>query len=310
MMKRDFISITDAGNRLSSLITSAVKLKAELRRGTGHVKQKPLSGMNVGLIFEKSSTRTRVSFEVGINQLGGNALYLSSKDLQMGRGETVADTARVLSRYVDCLVYRAYENRLMRELAGHSTVPVVNALDDTEHPCQILADLMTIREKFGKLKGLKLAYVGDGNNVCHSLMLGAAMSGVNFVAATPSAYAPSEKIGQMAASISLENRCSIEVITDPQIAVRKANVVYTDVWVSMGQEAEKDEKEKVFMPFQVNSRLMALADSHAIVMHCLPAHRGMEITDDVLDGRQSVVFDQAENRLHAQKALLVWLMKR
>ncbi len=308
-MKKDFISITDAGNRLNSLIINALKLKGELKRNTGHLRLKPLRNRNVALIFEKPSTRTRVSLEVGINQLGGNALYLSSRDLQMGRGETVADTARVMCRYVDCIVYRAYENSMVRELAEHSSVPVINALDDVEHPCQVLADLMTIKEKFGKLKGLKLAYVGDGNNVCNSLMLGSAMVGMNFIAATPSAYAPPEKIGQMAASISLETRCSVEVITDPELAVKKANIIYTDAWVSMGQDAEKGEKEKLFVPYQVNSRLLSHADRKAIVMHCLPAHRGLEITDDVIDGKQSVVLDQAENRLHAQKALLLWLMK-
>lgn len=309
-MKKDFISITDAGSSLNSLIANAVKLKGELRKNSGHMRLKPLKNKNVAMIFEKSSTRTRVSFEVGVNQLGGNAIYLSSKDLQMGRGETVADTAKVLSRYVDCIVYRAFENRLVRELADNSSVPVINALDDLEHPCQILADLMTVKQKFGKLRGLKMAYVGDGNNVCHSLMLGAAMAGMNFIAATPHAYAPSEKIGQMAASISLENKCSVEVVTEPEIAVKKANVVYTDVWVSMGQEAEREEKEKLFSPYQVNSRLMSLADRKAIVMHCLPAHRGLEITDEVIDGPQSAVFDQAENRLHAQKSLLMWLMKK
>lgn len=309
-MKRDFISITDAGKSLNTLISSAIRLKGELKRGTGHLSARPLKNRNVGMIFEKSSTRTRVSFEVGVDQLGGNALYLSSSDLQMGRGESVADTARVLSRYVDCLVYRAYENRMVRELADHSTVPVVNALDNVEHPCQVLADLMTIRERFGKLRGLRLAYVGDGNNVCHSLMLGAAMAGVSFIAATPAAYAPSERIGQLAASISLENGCTVETITDPELAVRKANVVYTDVWVSMGQESEREEKERAFMSYQLNSRLLSLADRRAIVMHCLPAHRGLEITDEVIDGPRSAVFDQAENRLHAQKALLLWLMKR
>lgn len=308
-MKKDFLSITDAGKSLGSLLSSALRLKKELREGSAQSSRLPLKGKNFAMIFEKSSTRTRVSFEVGINQLGGHALYLSSKDLQMGRGETVTDTARVLSRYVDGLIYRAFENSMMKALAENSTVPVINALDDVEHPCQILADLLTIREKFGKLKGLRVAYVGDGNNVCHSLMLGAAMSGMNFIAATPHGYAPSERIGQMAAAISLDNKCSVEVITDPQVAVRKANVVYTDVWVSMGQESEAEEKEKTFRPYQVNSKLLSAADSKAIVMHCLPAHRGLEITDDVIDGRQSVVFDQAENRLHAQKALLLWLMK-
>lgn len=310
MMKRDFLSITDAGKSLGSLLASATKLKKELKEKTGHVRQHPLKGKNVAMIFEKSSTRTRVSFEVGINQLGGHALYLSSKDLQMGRGETVPDTARVLSRYVDCIVYRAFENSMMKALAENSTVPVINALDDLEHPCQVLADLLTIREKFGKLKGLRLAYVGDGNNVCHSLMLGAAMSGMNFIAATPQGYAPSERIGQMAASISLENKCSVEVINDPQVAVRRANVIYTDVWVSMGQESEAEEKERIFRPYQVNMGLLSGADRKAIIMHCLPAHRGLEITDEVMESGQSVVFDQAENRLHAQKALLLWLMKR
>ncbi len=310
MQKKDFISITDAGRGLNSLITGALRLKKELNEGSGHVRSRPLKGKNIGLIFEKSSTRTRVSFEVGINQLGGNSMYLNSRDLQMGRGETIADTARVLSRYLDCLVYRAFDNRAVKELASNASIPVINALDDLEHPCQILADLMTIREKFGRLKGIRMAYVGDGNNVCHSLMLGAAMAGMNFTAATPPGYAPSENIGQMAASISLDSGCTIQSIDDPELAVRKADVIYTDVWVSMGQESEREEKERAFSRYQVNTHLLSLAAKRAIVMHCLPAHRGLEITGDVLDGPQSVVFDQAENRLHAQKALLLRLLKK
>lgn len=308
-MKKDFISVTDAGNSLNSLLVSAGRLKAELKGGSGHIRSAPLKHRNVGMIFEKSSTRTRVSFEVGVDQLGGHALYLNANDLQLGRGETVPDTARVLSRFVDCIVYRAFDHEKMKELAQYSSVPVVNALDDVEHPCQTLADLQTIRERFGRLKGLRLAYVGDGNNVCHSLMLGAAMSGMNFIAATPSSYAPSDRIAQAAAAISLEKKCTVEVISDPQLAVRKADVIYTDVWVSMGQESETKEKEKALAKYQVNSRLVSLASKQAIVMHCLPAHRGMEITEDVIEGPKSVVFDQAENRLHAQKALLLWLMK-
>lgn len=309
-MKKDFISITDAGKSLDALIARAVRLKSELRQHRGHLISRPLKNRQLAMIFEKSSTRTRVSFEVAMSQLGGNAIFLNSKDIQLGRGETVGDTARVLSRYVDCIVYRANSNSLMNELASSSAVPVINALDDVEHPCQALADMMTVKEHFGRLKGLRFAYVGDGNNVCNSLMLASAMSGMHFIAATPKGYEPPQRISQLAASIAIENKSRIEVVNDPEVAARKANVLYTDVWVSMGQESEREEKEKLFQRYQINSSLLSLSDRRSIVMHCLPAHRGMEITDEVLDGERSAVMDQAENRLHTEKALLLWLLGR
>ncbi len=307
--KSDFISIADAGKSLMPLLNSAAKLKKELSRGTGHLKSGPLKHRQVAMIFEKSSTRTRVSFEVAIHHLGGDALYLSTKDLQLGRGETLADTGRVLSRYVDAIVYRAFDSRMMKELASSSTIPVINALDDMEHPCQSLADLLTIRERFGKLRGLRLTYLGDGNNVCNSLMLASAMSGMHFVAATPKGHEPTQRISEYAASIATETGSRIEVTNDPEAAASRANILYTDVWVSMGQEAEKESRERVFAPYQLNARMLGLADRKAIVMHCLPAHRGLEITDDVIDGARSVVFEQAENRLHTEKAVLLWLMR-
>ena len=308
-MKHDFVSITDASGKLNSLLNKAIKLKTELKSSSGHIRTKPLKNKQLAMIFEKSSTRTRVSFEVAMNHLGGNALFLNSRDLQLGRGETISDTARVLSRYVDGIVYRAFENRVMKELASSATIPVINGLDDLEHPCQALADLMTIQEKFGRMKGLKLAYVGDGNNVCNSLMLASAMTGIHFIAATPPGYAPPQAISQLAASIALEHKSRVEIVTEPDAAAKNADILYTDVWTSMGQESEKKEREKIFGKFQINSRLLSQARKSAIVMHCLPAHRGLEITDDVIDGRNSVVFDQAENRLHAQKAVLLWLIR-
>ena len=306
--KRDFISILDAGKSLQSLLNNAAKLKKELKQGTGHIKSRPLRNKQLAMIFEKSSTRTRISAEVAMNHLGGDSLYLNPKDMQLGRGETIADTGRVLSRYVDCIFYRSFDNGMMKELAKSASIPVINALDDVEHPCQALADLLTIRERFGKLKGVRLTYVGDGNNVCNSLMLASAMSGMHFVAATPKGYEPPQRISQLAASVGVETGSRIEIVNDPKAAAGRANVLYTDIWVSMGQEAEKEERERNFIPYQLNRKLLDLADRNAIVMHCLPAHRGLEISDDVIDSDQSVIFDQAENRLHSQKAILLWLI--
>lgn len=268
----------------------------------------PLKGKVLAMIFEKSSTRTRVSFEVGMIELGGFAVTLNTKDLQMGRGETVADTARVLSRYVDGIMYRAFEHTMVKELAKHATVPVINGLDNFEHPCQIMADLLTVKEHLGRLKGVKMAYVGDGNNVCNSLMLGCAMVGMDLACGCPKGYEPDPGVIEKAREIAGRNGCQLTLVEDPLEAARGANVVYTDVWVSMGQEEEQKLREKIFKPYQVNSRLMSVADPKAIVMHCLPAHRGMEITDEVIDSERSVVLDQAENRLHAQKAIMVALM--
>ena len=256
------------------------------------------------MIFEKASTRTRVSFEVGMTQLGGHALFLSPNDLQIGRGETIADTARVLSRYVDGIMYRAFKNENVRELANHATVPVINGLDDREHPCQIISDLFTIQERKGKLSGLKLAYVGDGNNVCNSLLLGCAIVGMDMTAGCPAGYEPDPDLLEEARRLAKPSGSTIDVVSDPASAAREADIVYTDVWVSMGQEREKEEREKLFRSYQANAKLLDRAKSDAMVMHCLPAHRGLEITDDVIDGPQSIVIDQAENRLHAQKAIL------
>jgi len=240
-----------------------------------------------------------------MTQLGGHALFLSPNDLQLGRGEAIADTARVLSRYVDGIMYRAFRRENVLELARNASVPVINGLDDVEHPCQVVADLFTIREHHGELKGRKLAYVGDGNNVCNSLLLGSAIVGMDMTAACPKGYEPDADLLGHARKIAKKSGSEIHVLENPDHAAKAADVVYTDVWVSMGQENEKAERERIFKPYQVNRDLLSLANPKAIVMHCLPAHRGLEITDEMMDGPQSVVFDQAENRLHAQKAILV-----
>ena len=306
-VKRDLLSMVDVEKDLVGILELATGIKNRTKAGESC---EPLRGKSLAMIFEKSSTRTRVSFEVGMTQLGGHALFLSPNDLQIGRGETTADTARVLSRYVDGILYRAYKNETVRELARHATVPVINGLDDREHPCQIITDLLTIQEHRGTLKGLKLAYVGDGNNVCNSLLLGCAEVGMHMTAGVPKGYEPDPRLLSEARRISMVTECSIAVVHDPVEAVRKADVVYTDVWVSMGMEKEREERERIFLPFQINGKLLEAAKDDAVVMHCLPAHRGLEITDQVVDGPQSIVFDEAENRLHAQKAVLVRLLVR
>jgi len=305
-MKKDLISIVDIKDELEEIIDLGLEMKRRQRMVEVY---EPLKDKSMAMIFEKPSTRTRVSFEVAMTQLGGHALYLSPRDMQLGRGETIADTARVLSRYVDAIVYRAYKHENVVELAENASVPVINALDDLEHPCQIVADLMTIKEKKGGFRGLKLAYVGDGNNVAHSLMLGAAIVGMDFYIACPEGYEPKKEIVGEARKIANETGAKIVITHDPVEAVKDADVVYTDVWVSMGDEAEKEIRLKVFKPYQVNEELVRHAKSNYIFMHCLPAHRGYEVTDDVIDSRNSVVFDEAENRLHAQKAILVRLIK-
>jgi len=305
-MKKDLISILDIRDELEEIIDLAIELKKKQKIGEVF---EPLKNRSMGMIFEKPSTRTRVSFEVAMTQLGGHALYLSPRDMQLGRGETIADTAKVLSRYVDIIIYRAYKHEMMLELAKNATIPVVNALDDMEHPCQIVADLMTIKEKKGKFKGLKLAYVGDGNNVANSLMLGAAIVGMDFYIACPEGYEPNAELLEEAKKIAKEKETKIVVTYDPKEAVKDADVIYTDVWVSMGDEAEKEKRMKVFAPYQVNEELVKLAKGDYIFMHCLPAHRGYEVTDGVIDSRNSVVFDEAENRLHAQKAIILKLVK-
>jgi len=303
--KRDLLSMLDVQDDLVGLLELTASIKNRTKAGEPY---EPLRGKSLAMIFEKSSTRTRVSFEVGMTQLGGHALFLSPTDLQLGRGETIADTARVLSRYVDGIMYRAFRHENVRDLAANATVPVINGLDDREHPCQIIADLFSVQERRGELKGIKLAYVGDGNNVCNSLLLGTAIVGMHMAAACPHGYEPNAEILAHARRIGKENGSTIEVVRDPLVAVRGADVIYTDVWVSMGQEKEKEEREKLFRAYQINAKLLDHAKPDAVVMHCLPAHRGLEITDDVIDGPRAIVFDQAENRLHAQKAILARLL--
>ena len=304
-MKRDFLSVLDAEKDFVAILELATTLKNRARAGEHY---EPLRNKNIALIFEKASTRTRVSFEVAMSQLGGHALYLNPQDLQLGRGETIADTARVLSRYVDAIVYRAFRHGDVVELAKWTTIPVINGLDDLEHPCQALADLFTVLEHKGELKGLRLAYVGDGNNVCHSLILATAVVGMAIAVACPDKFRPNPAVVKQAKEVAAKTDAKVSILPDPVDAVKGADVVYTDVWVSMGMEKEKGERERVFQPYRVNQTLVNKAKEDAIVMHCLPAHRGLEITDEVIDGPRSVVWDQAENRLHAQKALLVTLL--
>ncbi|MDX6414496.1 MAG: ornithine carbamoyltransferase [Gaiellaceae bacterium] len=264
-----------------------------------------LPGRTLGMIFQKPSTRTRVSFEVGIYQLGGMGLYLSAGDLQLGRGETVKDTAVVLSRYLDAIMIRTFKQSDVDELATHATIPVINGLTDSSHPCQALADVMTIRERFGRLEGLKVVYLGDGNNVCASLMVAAAKTGMTFVAATPENYRPADE----AVRIAHEAGGTVELVTDPKTAAEGADVLYTDVWTSMGQEDERERRLRDLAGYGIDAELVALAGKDAVVLHCLPAHYGEEITEDVLYGPQSAVWDQAENRLHAQKALMALVIR-
>ncbi len=264
-----------------------------------------LPGRTLGMIFQKPSTRTRVSFEVGIYQLGGIGLYLSAGDLQLGRGETIRDTAHVLSRYLDGIMIRTFAQSDVDELAEHASIPVINGLTDSAHPCQALADVMTIRERFGRLEGVKVAYLGDGNNVCASLMVACAKLGASFVAATPQGYAPAEE----AVRLAREAGGTVELTEDPAAAVEGANVLYADVWTSMGQDAEREKRLRDLRGYGIDADLVARAGGDAIVLHCLPAHYGEEITEDVLYGPRSAVWDQAENRLHAQKALLALVMR-
>ncbi len=268
-----------------------------------------LAGKTLGMIFAKSSTRTRVSFEVGMYQLGGQALFLSTQDIQLGRGETIADTARVMSRFLDGIMIRTFSHQDVLDLARYGSVPVINGLTDLMHPCQALADLLTVKECFSSLKGLKMAYFGDGNNVAHSLLQAGAKTGMHLAVATPGQYACSKSIVAAASEEAEKNGGSISITEDPLEAAKDADVLYTDTWVSMGQEDEKAARIKIFGDYQVNERLMALAKSHAIFLHCLPAYRGLEVSEAVIDGPASRIFDQAENRLHAQKAVLVRLME-
>src|SRR5438094_7871413 len=290
---RHFTRVADwGGDELLRVLDLADDLKERQQRREEH---ELLPGRALGMIFQKPSTRTRVSFEVGIAQLGGHGLYLAASDLQLGRGETLRDTATVLSRYLDGLMIRTFAQDDVEELARHATIPVINGLTDSSHPCQALADVMTIRERLGRLEGVRVAYLGDGNNVCASLMVAAAKLGMEFVAATPEGYEPDPKAVELAQP---------ELTHDPREAAQGADVLYTDVWTSMGQEEERERRLRDLAGFGIDDELVRLAGESAIVLHCLPAHYGEEITEDVLYGPQSAVWDQAENRLHAQKALM------
>jgi ornithine carbamoyltransferase len=298
-MKKDFLSLYDLERAdFEAVFEKTDKVKKMLKAGVSHT---PLSGKTLGMIFDKSSTRTRISFEVGIYQLGGMALFLNNRDTQIGRGEDISDTARVMSRYLDAVVIRTYSQSFVEDFARYATIPVINGLTDEQHPCQILSDLFTIIEKKGKYEGLKVAYVGDGNNVANSWIDAAARLPIRLSLACPEKYEPEQVILERGMK---KAGGGIALYRNPADAVKDADVIYTDVWTSMGQEAEKEERKKIFRKYQVNEEMLALARKDAIVMHCLPAHRGEEITDDVIDGSHSVVIDQAENRLHVQKAMM------
>jgi ornithine carbamoyltransferase len=300
---RSFTRVADwSGEELVAVLDLADDLKKRRRRREEHHL---LTGRTLGMIFQKPSTRTRVSFEVGIAELGGHGLYLAAGDLQLGRGETLRDTATVLSRYLSGLMIRTFAQEDVEELARHASIPVINGLTDSSHPCQALADVMTIRERSGRLQGLRVAYLGDGNNVCASLMVAAAKLGIAFVAATPEGYEPTEQSLELAR----EAGGSPEVTHDPREAAKGADVLYTDVWTSMGQEDERERRLRELDGFGIDEDLVRLAGEQAIVLHCLPAHYGEEITEDVLYGPQSAVWDQAENRLHAQKALMALVIE-
>ena len=293
--------------QILDLLQLAASLKKKQRQGTPH---RLLVGKTLGLLFQKPSTRTSVSFEAGMNQLGGHALILPMGDIQLSRGETVADTARVLSRYLDGIVIRTYDHSIVEEWAREATMPVINGLTDHSHPCQALSDLLTIQEMKGRLKGINLAYIGDGNNVANSLIEAGAKMGMRVVIGCPSGYQPDQRVIDRARMDAQATGASIEVVENPQVAVKEADVVYTDVWISMGREREQARRLRTLTPYQLNRRLLQRAKPDAIVMHCLPAHRGEEIAADVLDGPQSVIIDQAENRLHMQKAILSHLLGR
>ena len=303
---RSFVDLSDFNrDELRAFLDKAHELKRKQKNGEPH---QILKGKSLAMIFMKSSTRTRVSFEVGMTQLGGHALYLQPSGTQLGRGETIADTAKVLSRYCDVIMARVFGHNEVTELAEHATVPVINGLSDYNHPCQIMADMMTIEEHKGKLEGLKIAYVGDSNNVSNSIMQGCTIMGMDVTIGSPKGYTPSGEIIKKADALSKTYNTTVEVVNDPGDAVKGAAVIYTDTFFSMGQEKSK-EKEDALMPFQVNRALVGKASKDVIVMHCLPAHRDEELTSDIMDDdKYSVVFDQAENRLHAQKGIMALIV--
>jgi ornithine carbamoyltransferase len=303
---RDFTRIGSwSSDELKTVLDLADELKSLRQRREPH---ELLPGRTLGMIFQKPSTRTRVSFEVGIAELGGYGLYLAAGDLQLGRGETIKDTANVLERYLDAIMIRTFAQDDVEQLAEHADIPVINGLTDYAHPCQALADLMTIRERLERLSGVRLAYLGDGNNVCISLMLGAARFGMRFVAAVPQGYEPDENAVTAAKRAAVQMGGTVELVRDPKEAAHDADVLYTDVWTSMGQEEEAERRRADLAAYRIDDKLLSLAGADAIVLHCLPAHYGEEITEEVLYGSRSAVWDQAENRLHSQKALMALIV--
>ena len=308
LSKKDVLSIGDLSAReINLILTLAIKLKREQKNGKARLL---LRGKTLGMLFQKPSTRTRVSFEVGMYQLGGDAVYLSASEIQLSRGETIEDTARTLSLYLDCVTARVYDHKDVQTLADWASIPVINGLSDAFHPCQILADLLTLQEHKKKLKGLRLAWLGDGDNVCNDLLLGCAKMGISMTAACPKGYEPIEKVVRLAKAEGEKTGADIAITDDPVAAAKDTDVVMTDTFVSIGKEGERATRETIFLPkYQVNSGIMKLAKKEAIFMHCLPAKRGMEVTPEVIDGKSSMVWQEAENRLHVQKALLCLLMK-
>ncbi len=306
-MKKDLLSLNDYSEKeILDILELAHKLKKETKEGKEH---HILKGKTLGMIFSKSSTRTRVSFEVGMYQLGGYPLFLSSNDIQLGRGECIEDTARVLSRYLDGIMIRTYDQKEVEMLAKYADIPIINGLTDLLHPCQVLADLMTIQEKKGALKGLKMCYIGDGNNMANTLLHGCAKVGMDISVATPAGYECDAEMVAEAMEAAKLSGAKIELTTDPKVAIANADAVYSDTWVSMGQEEEKQKRINDFAGFTIDDELMKNAKDDAIFLHCLPAYRGYEVTNEVIEGPHSVIFDEAENRLHAQKAVMVTLMK-
>ncbi len=305
-MMKHFISIHDISvEEFHQLLDLGLKLKQEKKAGIAHPI---LKGKTLGMIFTKSSTRTRISFEVGMYQLGGHPLYLNANDMQLGRGESIYDTANVMSRFVDGIMIRTFDHQDVLDLAKYGSVPVINALTDHLHPCQAMADLMTVYEHKGKLEGLKLAYIGDGNNVAHSLLYACAKAGMDMSVATPVGYECEDIVVENAKADAKKTGATILTTHDPIEAIANADVVCTDTWTSMGQEAEKAERVKIFKDYQVNAELFSKSKEDSVFIHCLPAYRGYEVTEDVIDGPRSIIFDEAENRLHAQKAILATLM--
>ncbi|MCL2226057.1 MAG: ornithine carbamoyltransferase [Oscillospiraceae bacterium] len=303
-MNKDLLKLLDLSrDDITLILDTADRLKAEQKSGKKHDFP---SGKTLAMIFAKNSTRTRVSFEVGIFQLGGHGIFLSNADSQLGRGEPIADTARVLSRYCDCIMIRTFEQEEVEELALHSAIPVINGLTDFEHPCQALSDLMTIREHKGRLEGLKACWIGDGNNVANSVITGCLKCGMDVSAACPEGYRPDKQVLDFASSVK---DCKFELTDKPEIAAAKADVIFTDVWASMGQEGESEKRKMAFKGYQVNDTLMALANPGCMIQHCLPAHKGEEITEQIFEKHAQEIFDEAENRLHCQKAIMYVLMK-